>query len=98
MQPPAFIDGARVIEWAWSDIPFGVVCYSDGSGIAAQIHGLALCQYEGELEFYSFGCNADWECVSDATHESLELAKSELPYRNVPAIWHSQSGLTPPSP
>jgi hypothetical protein len=91
MQPPAFIDGARVIEWAWSDIPFGVVRYSDGSGIAAQIHGLALCQYDGHRGFYRFSCNADWECEQDSDHESLELAKSEIPtqYRNVQAIWHS---------
>jgi hypothetical protein len=98
MQPPAYIDGTRVIEWAWSEIPFGVIRYSDGSGIAAQVHGLALCQFDGGREFYCFACNADWGCVGDFPHDSLELAKSEQPYRNVQPIWHSQSGLTPPSP
>ena len=98
MRPPAFIDGARVIEWARSDIPFGVgYAWWKGNGIKMQIHGLAISQYEGQREFYSFACNAEWECMDDTTHDSLERAKSERPPWDVQVIWH-RSGLTPPSP
>ena len=43
MQPPRQIDGATVLEWAWSDVPFGYV----GGAAGVAVHGLAICQYEG---------------------------------------------------
>jgi hypothetical protein len=90
MKPPEHIDGARVIAWAWSDVPFGVVQYEDG-GRAVVVHGLAVCQYEGSTQIYRFSCNASWECEQDQTYESVVLAKSELPeqYRGVEALWQS---------
>ena len=59
MKPPEYIDGARVLEWAWSEVPFGELRHNDGSPAAA-IHGLAVCQYEGSLHVYRFSCNAHW--------------------------------------
>lgn len=41
-KPPKEIDGAKVIEWAWSGSePFGVVCFESGE-VAAEIFGLAI--------------------------------------------------------
>jgi len=90
MKPPEYIDGARVVEWAWSDVPFGEVQYTDG-GVAAAIHGLAICRYEGSTEVYRFSCSAQWKCEQDQPYESVELAKSQLPkqYRRVEAAWQS---------
>ncbi len=87
-KPPAELDGARVLCWAWSgDDPFGVVEYTTG-GIAATIHGLAICSY-GDGSIYRFSCDADWEVEQDGVYESIEEAKRLLPdqYKNVPVNW-----------
>lgn len=88
MKPPAHIDGALVLEWAWSEIPFGELRSNDGSAAVA-IHGFALCRYEGSATVYRFSCNVNWETEQDADHSSIEQAKAELPaqYRRVPAQW-----------
>lgn len=88
MHPPTEIDGAQVLEWAWSELPFGEVSDTEG-GNAIPIHGLAVCQYEGDSEVYRFSCDLHWETVQDEMYESVEQAKAELPdqYRQVSAIW-----------
>lgn len=87
MHPPERIDGARVLEWAWSNVPFGVVPVEGAEAIA--IHGLALCQYDGKTRVYRFSCNREWGCEQDGLYDSLEEAKRELPgqYRRVPVVW-----------
>jgi len=90
MQPPSHIDGARVLHWAWSDVPFGDVRFSDGR-VAAVIHGIALCQYEGSADVYRFSCGPDWQCEQDQVYGSIQEAKDELPeqYQNAPAHWQA---------
>ena len=87
MQPPRKIDGATVLEWAWSDVPFGYV----GGDAGPAIHGLALCQYEGSFKVYRFSCNVNWETQQDMDYASLDEARSMLPaqYRRVRVSWHS---------
>jgi hypothetical protein len=88
MKPPPQIDGADVLEWAWSEAPFGYVRFDSGSPAAA-IHGLALCRYRGSEGVYRFSCNASWEVEQDACYPSLDAAKALLPeqYRLVAASW-----------
>ncbi|KAB8060624.1 hypothetical protein GCN74_08265 [Janthinobacterium sp. FT14W] len=90
MTPPSHIDGARVLAWAWSDLPFGHVAAEDGTAPLA-IHGLALCRYEGEARVYRFSCDAQWNSVQDALHDSVDEAKAHLPaqYRAVAAVWNT---------
>jgi len=85
---PTKIDGARVLEWAWSEVPFGTIALTDGTG-AVPIHGLALCQYEGSDAVYRFSCNADWEAEQDAACASIAEAKAQLPnqYGGVAVTW-----------
>lgn len=92
-KPPKEIDGAKVLLWAWSgEIPFGILRYAgrekDGQ-IAAEIYGLAICQYEKSGQIYRFSCNKNWETEQDAPHASIEQAKNQLPaqYNNVKAEW-----------
>ena len=85
-RPPSEIDGARVIEWAWSgDSPFGEIPGSDPS----LIFGLAIATYD-DREFYRFSCDRDWETQQDATHDSVREAKAQVPdqYRNSEIVWH----------
>lgn len=90
MTPPTHVDGARVLTWAWSDLPFGHVASEDGAAPVA-IHGLALCQYAGENSVYRFSCDAQWDCVQDERYASMDEARAQLPaqYRAVAASWHA---------
>jgi len=95
VNPPNLIDGARVLEWAWSDEPFGELPNEDGTA-ALLIHGLALCRYENSTEIYRFSCDATWECAQDDKYDSIEDAKTHLPqqYRRIPAIWIQANTIT----
>jgi len=83
-KPPAEIDGAKVLEWAWSgDVPFGEV-----PGADMKIFGLAITTYD-RREYYRFACDRDWETQQDALYASNEDAKNQLPdqYRMVEVNW-----------
>jgi hypothetical protein len=88
MKPPSHIDGALVLEWAWSETPFGHVRFADGS-TAAAIHGLAIARYPNSEVIYRFSCNARWETEQDAAYTSVDEAKALLPeqYGQSPVLW-----------
>lgn len=91
MKPAAYIDGAKVIKWAWSGTkPFGYVGVIDSPG-REEIYGLAICQYENSDSFYRFSCDKNWEIVQDAPYNTVEDAIRLLPdqYKNVEADWQS---------
>ena len=56
--------------------------------------GLAICQYEGEDSFYLFGCDENWETVTDTWHQTLQEAKeqAEFEYEGVSATWQKPEG------
>jgi hypothetical protein len=39
--------------------------------------GLAICQYDGDCGFYLFGCDDNWNSVTDTWHQSLEDAQAQ---------------------
>lgn len=86
--PPAIIDGAQVIEYAWSDTSFGTVYDTDGN-VAHVIHGLAICRYKDSNIIYRFSCDGNWETSQDADYTSIQEAKDQLPmqYRVAPIVW-----------
>jgi hypothetical protein len=51
--------------------------------------GLAICQSNDAQEFYLFGCDADWNVVTDTFHMSLDEAKeqAEFEYEGVSKTW-----------
>lgn len=53
--------------------------------------GLAICQYEGEENFYLFGCDENWNTITDTWHETLEDAKdqAEFEYEGTNKTWQS---------
>jgi hypothetical protein len=90
MKPPEFLDGARVLEWAWSgDQPFGYMKDDTGQPVFA-IHGQAICQYDGQTGFYRFTCDKNWEVVNDSDCDSVEEAKdsAEQMYRVSRSHWN----------
>jgi hypothetical protein len=89
MQPPPQLDDADVLEWAWSDVPFGHICDTNGeNGIA--VHGLAICRYRDGGPFYNFACDHTWEVIGDIDYTSAQEAKECQPYRDEPARWQSR--------
>lgn len=68
--PPTRIDGALVLEWAWSEQPFGVILDTEGR-TAAVVHGLALRRHVGATQIYRFSCDANWDCQQDAAYDSM---------------------------
>ncbi|MFA6070670.1 hypothetical protein AKG95_24260 [Janthinobacterium lividum] len=89
MTPPTHLDGACVLAWAWSDLPFGHVTDEHGAAPIA-IHGLAVCRYADEARVYRFSCDAHWETLQDEVHASVDEARERLPaqYRAVAATWN----------
>ena len=84
-QPSPEIDGARVIEWAWSsDQPFSDLIV-EGS---PKIFGLVIATFN-DRQFYRFSCDQEWKTQQDCLYDSIDEAKSQLPdqYRNVEAKW-----------
>ena len=88
-KPPREIDGAKVLEWAWSDgKPFGVVLYESGE-IASEIFGLAICSYNDNEKIYRFSCDSGWEVEQDSDYCTINEVKSHLPeqYQDTKAHW-----------
>ncbi len=89
--PPENLDGAKVIEWAWSGAhPFGTVRYENGK-IHSKIYGLAICMYPNSSSVYRFSCDYNWEVIQDNNYSCLEDAKETLPkqYCKVEVVWHN---------
>ena len=90
MTPPSHLDGARVLAWAWSVLPFGHVAAEDGAAPIA-IHGLAVCRYGDEVQVYRFSCDTHWETVQDEVYASEDGAREQLPaqYRAMASVWNT---------
>jgi hypothetical protein len=89
MKPPAELDGAQVLEWAWSEVPFGIIRYTDGT-LRCEVHGLAICQYPNDNKVYRFSCDREWNVQQDMDYNTVAEAKELLPaqYKAVAVIWH----------
>jgi hypothetical protein len=60
--------------------------------------GLAICQYAGQDAFYLFGCDADWQNVTDTWHQTLDDAQhqAEFEYEGVSKTWiFAEPGAAP---
>ena len=92
------LDGARVILYTQIDERHRHTgnCQQivDGT-LMGPASGLAICQYEGEDSVYLFGCDEDWNSVTDSWHQTLEEAKTqaEFEYEGVNATWRSPDNL-----
>ena len=91
-EPPDLIDGARVLKWAWSGSqPFGFVG-DETSQNRVEVYGLAICQYENDMQVYRFSCDRNWETVQDGLYDTVENAIKQLPnqYKNATVNWQTK--------
>jgi hypothetical protein len=89
---PDIVGGARVICFSPIDDRHrhtGNTRQIVAGGLAGPISGLAICQYPGEDLFYLFGCDEQWESVTDTWHQTLEEAQSQaqFEYEGVSKTW-----------
>lgn len=91
IEPPNLLDGADVLFWAYEPLqPFFLMTYSDGKPYKA-IHGLAICRYPGETQFYRFSCDDEWKVENDWVCDSLEEAlKSANDQSTLPIYWNKK--------
>lgn len=88
-RPPERLGGAKVVRWSAIDTrhrPTG----SDPMFVAGVAAGLAICQHEGEAACFLFGCDPEWNTVTDSWHETLEsaLKQAEFEYGGVSETWN----------
>jgi len=52
--------------------------------------GLAICRHDDEEACYLFGCDEEWNAVTDTWHETLEkaLQQAEFEYEGVSETWN----------
>jgi hypothetical protein len=89
---PTILDGAKVILYTPIDERHRATgnCKQIVAGVlAGPAAGLAICQYDGEDSFYLFGCDQEWNSVTDTCHQTVEDAKAEaeFEYEGVSATW-----------
>lgn len=84
---PAALDGAQVLYYS-SQGHYGVIRYTTGE-IADHIRYFAICQYKDDESYYLFGCNEDYEVVSDTIWNSMnECMKAAVSCYTENIVWH----------
>jgi predicted acylesterase/phospholipase RssA len=60
-----------------------------GGTLMGAMAGLAICQYPGEMEYYLFGCDGEWQAITDSWHQTLDEARrqAEFEYEGVTKTW-----------
>jgi hypothetical protein len=91
MHAPNVLDGAQVRCYATlvGIEPSGrLLVLVDGVPIAKP-GAVAVCQYEGEDDFYLLHCGADWSVLGAGHYATLEIARAtaEYAYPGVAARW-----------
>ena len=90
--PPNPLNGALVICYTPLDQRHrqtGSCSQIRNGAVAGPASGLAICQYPDESGYFLFGCDADWDVLSDTWHQTLEDAKhqAEFEYTGVSCTW-----------
>ncbi len=64
--------------------------YAAGNLVATPA-SLAICRYEDASAFYLFGCDAEWNVLTDSCHLSLDEAKeqAEAEFEGVATTWQT---------
>ena len=53
--------------------------------------GLAICKSDEEGAYYLFGCDAEWNTITDTWHETLAdaIRQAESEYAGIQATWNT---------
>jgi hypothetical protein len=81
--PPTLLNGADVLRYAVVDQrvePTGRTVHRVGGHVAGPAAALAICQYDGQSDFYLFYCDAKWNVVTDTWHQTMESALNQAAF------------------
>ena len=88
---PDIIGGAKVLLYVSIEgmKPIGRVEHIHIEKSVKPTVRLAICKYENEEGYYLFGCNSNWDSVTDTLHETLEdaIEQAEWEYEGLSGIW-----------
>lgn len=94
MNTPRTLDGARTVCIASigeHQHHTGLTRHFKQGSLQGAAANLAICCYidDPDSGFYLFGCDADWNVITDTWHESLEAAKRQArhEYENIDDAW-----------
>ena len=90
---PKTVGGARVVRWSMIDDrhrPTSACTNTVAGQLQQSAAGLAICRYEGDQAYYLFGCDEEWNSITDTWHHTLEeaLQQAEVEYEGVSATWN----------
>jgi hypothetical protein len=96
MSAPMQIDRAKVVCFSLIDRrhrPTAACRHIVAGAVQGPAAGVAVCQYEGESGYYVFGCDAEWNAITDTWHATLEDAKSqaECEYEGLSGTWQTNA-------
>src|SRR5262245_40060496 len=90
--PPKQLDGANVLLWT-TDVhatkPTVRTTHRVGDHVLGPAAALAICQYEGDSQYYLFYCDEEWSVRTDTCHQSMDDAKrqAEFEYEGISPLW-----------
>ena len=96
---PDEIGGARVLHF----IKIANIFRSTGNtkhivrgALMGSAYGLAICKYENQVGYYLFGCDENWESITDTFHETVEdaMEQGEFEYKGTMDNWISKHPAT----
>ena len=89
---PKIVGGARTLYYTFIDDRHqrtGNTMHVVGGNVIEKINGLAICKYDNDAGYYLFGCDENWDSITDTYHDSVEEAKeqAEFEYLNSFETW-----------
>jgi len=92
-QPPKLIGEARLVRWSVIDDRHRPTrnCRQIVAGeLQGPASGLAIYWNEAEKAYYLYGCDKEWNTVSDTWHKTLKeaLEQAEFEYERDSATWN----------
>jgi len=91
LPPPLNGPGLILLADVTSDIPrSGKTIHRISGQVAAPAAGLAIYRSDDGNGYYLFGCDSEWEVVTDTWHPTIEEAKSqaEFEYPGIAEHWY----------
>ena len=77
---PNEIDGAKVyyyLKIEKNHRPTGNTKQIVNGELMRPAYGLAICKYDNQIGYYLFGCDENWQSITDTYHNSVEDAMKQ---------------------
>jgi hypothetical protein len=90
--PPELVGGERVVRWSHVDgrhRPTGACKQIVAGQSQGPVACLAICECKDGC-YYLFGCDSDWNVITDTWHETVEdaLDQAEFEYEGISKTWN----------